>query len=129
MASNASWNSQNGYQKPINAGKIDAYRMKQNQLTSGVLEQTDYSNYAPLSKNKVDMNNLYAKPDQPSGSPRKKVANPDLGFATGNWTNTDTKGQIKKDYSNYDRKDMKQMQMASSLDDHGYNHNAKSPQK
>lgn len=43
MASNASWNNQNGYAKPQNTGKVDAYARRQDQLSSNVLEQTDYS--------------------------------------------------------------------------------------
>lgn len=129
QASNAGWNAQTGYQKPINAGKVDAYRMRQNQLHSEVLEQTDYSNYAPLGRKQVDMNNMYSKPDGPKGSPNKKVVDRDLSYANGNWTSTDTKGQIKKDYTNYDRKDMKHQQMASSLDDHGFQHNAKNQEE
>uniref|UniRef100_A0A7S3IEP1 Uncharacterized protein n=1 Tax=Strombidium inclinatum TaxID=197538 RepID=A0A7S3IEP1_9SPIT len=120
MASNASWNCQNGYQKPVNAGKIDAYKMKQNQLNSQVLEQTDYAHYAPLGKKAVDMNNIYAKPEVTKSSPGKKVVDPSLSYANGNWTDTDVKGQIKKDYSQYDRKDMKHKQMVSALDDHGF---------
>ena len=51
MASNSAWNAQGGYKKPQNSGKSDPYKMRQNQLASnGVLEQTDYSNFAPLQK-------------------------------------------------------------------------------
>ena len=31
---NAGWSAQTGLQKPINAGKVDAYRLRQNQLNS-----------------------------------------------------------------------------------------------
>lgn len=37
MASNANWSAQDGYQKPQNKGKVDAYRLRQNELESGVL--------------------------------------------------------------------------------------------
>jgi len=100
MGSNASWNAQAGFSKPANAGKVDAYQMRKNQLSSNVLEQTDYSQFAPMTKKAVDMNNLGHKPDGPHGSPHKKV-NRELESASGNWLNTDTKGQINKDYSNY----------------------------
>merc|ERR1719454_1814373 len=94
--------------------------MRKNQLTSNVLEQTDYSQYAPMTKKAVDMNNLGHKPDgPPTGSPHKKV-NRELGSASGNWLNTDTKGQISKDYSNYNQKNMRQSELTSALDDHGY---------
>ena len=38
MGSNASWNNQSGYSKPVNAGKVDAYQMRKNQLASNVLD-------------------------------------------------------------------------------------------
>tara|TARA_B110000305_G_scaffold237018_1_gene299505 strand:+ start:1013 stop:1159 length:147 start_codon:yes stop_codon:yes gene_type:complete len=48
MASNASWNNQNGFAKPVNTGsKVDPYARRQDQLSSNVLEQTDYSAYKP----------------------------------------------------------------------------------
>lgn len=53
-ASNANWSAQTGYQKPINAGGVDAYRMRQNQLNSNVLDQTDHSQYAPMQKKQAD---------------------------------------------------------------------------
>ena len=37
MASNAGWNAQDGMAKPINAGKVDAYQMRKNQLQSSTL--------------------------------------------------------------------------------------------
>ena len=57
-ASNAGWNSQTGYAKPNNSGNVDPYRRRQNELASGVLEQTDYTQYAPLAKKQVDMDNI-----------------------------------------------------------------------
>lgn len=73
-----------------------------------------------MTKKAVDMNNLGHKPDgPPTGSPHKKV-NRELGSASGNWLNTDTKGQISKDYSNYNQKNMRQSELQSALDDHGY---------
>ena len=56
MASNAGW--ANSSTKVINAGKVDAYTMRKNQLTSNVLEQTDYSGMAPMTKKTIDMNNI-----------------------------------------------------------------------
>ena len=119
MGSNASWNAQAGFSKPQNTGKVDAYQMKKNQLTSNVLEQTDYSQYMPMTKKSIDMNNYNHKPDGPHGSPHKKVQK-ELESASGNWLNTDTKGQIRKDYTDYNQKNMKQNEMQSSLDIHGY---------
>ena len=73
MGSNASWNAQAGFSKPVNSGKVDAYQMKKNQLTSNVLDQTDYSHFTPMTKKSIDMNNYNHKPDGPHGSPNKKV--------------------------------------------------------
>lgn len=61
-ASNAGWNAATGYSKPVNTGNVDAYKMKQNQLASSALEQTDYSKYAPSNKKKVDVDNIEATP-------------------------------------------------------------------
>ena len=65
--------------------------MKKNQLTSNVLEQTDYSQFAPMTKKTIDMDNYNHKSDGPNGSPNKKV-NKGLESASGNWLNTDVKG-------------------------------------
>jgi hypothetical protein len=62
--SNVSWNAPTTFAKPSNVGgRIDGYRQKQNQLASSALEATDYSEYIPLSKKNVDMNNYGHKPD------------------------------------------------------------------
>ena len=53
----------------MNKGGVDTFKQKQKQMGSNVFEQTDYSDFAPLQKSKVDMNNIYAKPD-----PRLEVA-------------------------------------------------------
>ena len=72
-----------------------------------------------MTKKSVDMNNYNHKPDGPNGSPNKKVQK-ELESASGNWLNTDTKGQIRKDYSNYNQKHMRQNELQSTLDIHGY---------
>ena len=59
-----------------------------------------------MTKKTIDMNNYNHKPDGPVGSPNKKIRS-DIGSASGNWINTDTKGQIKKDYTDYNQKSMK----------------------
>ena len=64
------------------------------------------------------MNNYNHRPDGPTGSPKKKVGT--LGSASGNWLSTDTKGQIGKDYSNYNQKNMRQSELQSALDGHGF---------
>jgi len=52
------WNSDISTKKPINAGAVDTYKAKQNQLGSSVLPQNDYSSYAPIQKSNIDMNQL-----------------------------------------------------------------------
>ena len=55
-ASNAGWNAATNFAKPVNTStKVDAYKMRQNQLGSNVLEQTDYSKYAPEKKKPIDL--------------------------------------------------------------------------
>lgn len=50
-ASNVGWNSATNYAKPANnVTKVDAYKKRQEQLGSKVLEQTDYSHLAPATK-------------------------------------------------------------------------------
>lgn len=58
------WAAQSNLAKAKNKGGIDTYKQKQNQLGSSVLAQTDYSDFAPLQRSKIDMNNIYAKGDQ-----------------------------------------------------------------
>lgn len=88
MASNATWSAQDGYAKPQNKGKVDAYKLRQNELSSNVLPQTDYSEYKPVSKKKADMNNYGHKVDgPPQGSPNKKP-NKGLLSSFNNWLNT-----------------------------------------
>lgn len=70
--------------------------MKQNQLASSALEQTDYSKYAPSNKKKVDVDNIEATPVVYQKA--KAPAEP------------------KIDYS---QKSQKQGQLTSSLDNHG----------
>ena len=47
----------------MNAGNVDTYKAKQNQLGSSVLPANDYSNYAPIQKPNIDMNNFGHRPD------------------------------------------------------------------
>lgn len=95
MASNAGWNDQNGLAKPANAGKASAYNLRQGQLESNVLPQTDYSEHKPISKKRTDLNNFRHKPDgPPQGSPAKKP-NKGLSSVSNNWLNhTDNKRQL-----------------------------------
>ena len=111
---NAGWSAQTGLQKPINAGKVDAYRLRQNQLNSQVLEQTDYTHFAPMQKKQIDMDNFHHQTDKRTG-PANKKRNNELSATGGNWQTT---GQTNTaNYSQYGRK---QNQLQSALDDHGY---------
>jgi hypothetical protein len=95
-ASNAGWNAATGYSKPVNTGNVDAYKMRQNQLASSALEQTDYSQYAPINKKKVDVDNV-----APMAEDKPKAVASEAKLA-------------------YSQKSQKQGQLQSSLDDHGY---------
>lgn len=56
-----SWNSEATSSKVLNKGKIDPYKSKQNQLSSNVFEQTDYSAYIPITKKEIDTNDFQAQ--------------------------------------------------------------------
>ena len=95
MASNAGWNDQNGLAKPQNSGKPNAFKMRQEQLESNVLHQTDYSEHKPVSKKKVDMNNYGHTPDGPIGGSPAKRQNKEISSMNNNWLNhTDNKRQL-----------------------------------
>jgi len=55
------------------------------------------------------MNNIMHRPEA-RGTPNKKI-NKEISSASGNWLVTDTKGQIGKDGSNYNQKNMRQNEM------------------
>ena len=62
FGTDANWTAQAGTAKIINKGyKQDPYKKKQAQLCSQVFDQTDYSEYQPLNKPKLDVNNLADK--------------------------------------------------------------------
>lgn len=52
--------------RPKNKGSttVDTFGKRQQQLSSQVFEQSDYQGYAPLSKKKIDMDNLTSKKKQ-----------------------------------------------------------------
>ena len=66
FASNSDWKAEGGMAKPMNKGStnVDTFGKRQQQLSSQVFEQTDYQGYAPLSKKKVDLDNLGDKKRQ-----------------------------------------------------------------
>lgn len=55
ISSTSNWNSVAASKTPNNKGTVDAYRMRQKELSSQVFEQTDYSAYQPISKRKYDV--------------------------------------------------------------------------
>ena len=62
FGTDANWTAQAASSKIINKGyRQDPYRKKQAQLSSQVFEQTDYSEYQPMNKPKLDINNLADK--------------------------------------------------------------------
>ena len=65
------------------------------------------------------MNNLKHKSDRPTTTPNKKI-NTQISSASGNWLVTDTKGQVNRDGTGYNMKNMRGNEMQSSLDGHGY---------
>lgn len=103
----------------------DTFLRRQAELKSegGVFEQTDQDHHRPMSKtSKYDLNNmtddtrqknhLYSDINGQGGrqaeitSPHKR-ANKDLTLTSNSWANTDTKAQIKKDYTGYNTKTQK----------------------
>ena len=94
--------------------------MRQQQLQSNVLEQTDYSAFTPLNKKRVDFDNVNHKPDgPPRGVPGKK---PDAGIssASDNWLNTNQKRSNKDEEFSTQKGVMKQDQLRSDMDRHGF---------
>ena len=100
--------------------KQDAYSLRQHELESNVLEQTDYSAYKPVSKKRVDMDNVGHKLDgPPTGSPQKKP-NKGLMSSSSNWLNTtDMKRQSQKELPG-NRTEMKYAEQRATFDRHGY---------
>lgn len=73
------------------------------------------------------MNNImHRNNDKPKGTPNKKPRT-DIGSASNSWLMTDTKGQIK-DRENYNQKDMRQNEMRSTLDGHGFGNGDAAPE-
>ena len=117
QASNANWAAQTGYQKPLNAGAVDAYRMRQNQLASGVLEQTDYSQHAPLMKKQRDPDQQgYTASGYKHGSPTRKGEK--AIESTGvNWLGGGPAGgKVENRPGTYDVKSKRQGFLQSALD-------------
>lgn len=54
LGSQADWMAQGAMTKTQNTGMDDAYRRRQNELSSQVLEQTNYKGYQPEAKTKFE---------------------------------------------------------------------------
>lgn len=69
------WNSQSNSATVGNKGKIDPYKQKQNQLGSSVFEQTDHSQYQPMSKHEINTNDFQAQKVKKDGARPKTDIN------------------------------------------------------
>lgn len=99
-----------------------------------MFDQTDYSEYQPMNKPKLDINNLADKhrkqdhlySDILGSSSNGTKSQKNIGLkstevsAASNWSQQDVKAQIKKDYANYNHKDQHHNQLRSALDNHDY---------
>ena len=100
FGSAADWKTQGGMAKPVNVGPTrgaDTYLQKQKQLTSSVLEQTDYYQYLPMKKKQEDMNNFghVHKPKAQGLKQDSEFANRDARFEKSN-ANYDPKEMVNK---------------------------------
>jgi hypothetical protein len=101
LVSNATgWISQENMKKTTNCGGVDAYRQKQNQLTSNVLEQTDYSAFEPMSKKQLNTNDFNKIPEKMT--PKKPV--------------TDINYEREREKRVHDPKTAKQSMLVSAFD-------------
>ncbi len=128
--STAEWTTQAGTDKIINRGstKVDTYQKRQNQLSSQVLDATDYQGHAPMTKKKFTdkadeaerrnnhnySNALGTGPTSPKKGPASpgRKPHPDLVG--------DLKSELKKDFTGYDHKVQKRNQLSSALDTHSF---------
>lgn len=94
------WSSQDNMKKTTNAGGVDAYRQKQNQLLSNVLEQTDYSAFEPMSKKQINTNDFNKVPEKMT--PKKPI--------------TDINYEREREKRVHDPKTAKQSQLVSAFD-------------
>jgi hypothetical protein len=119
--------------------KVDTFKKRQEQLCSHVFEMNpEYSQHAPTCKAKVDVNNvnehqkridhnfsdclpqptITSPPAPPASGPNAEGIN--LIHANGSWLETNTKMQIKKDYTNYNNIGQKLNELRSHLDTHNF---------
>lgn len=140
MGTDANWSAQAGRAKlDNNYSRVDTYQKRQQQLASQVFEGGDYSHHAPLTKKGADINNMNEQQKRdnhnfsdaipqtfekvaPSAldTPPSNGLKASAGHATGNWADTDTKFQIKKNYASYSNIGQKLNEQKSVLDTHTY---------
>ena len=109
FGSTADWKTEAGMAKPVNAGStnVDTFRQRQKQLHSSVLEQTDYTHHAPISKKPVDMDNVghnsrvQAKGRKTDAEFKQRVQ----GFEP-----------VRRDYEGYNASSAKQSNLSSAFD-------------
>ena len=102
-----------------------------------MFEIDDYSRHAPTTKTVVDVNNQNEQqkrndhnfsdalqssdtPDAADCSPPMIGLKSPLIHSNGTWADTDTKFQIKKDYTGYSTIGQKMNELKSTLDTHVY---------
>ncbi|CDW87720.1 UNKNOWN [Stylonychia lemnae] len=134
FGTDANWTAQAGSAKIINKGyKQDPYKKKQAQLSSQVFDLTDYSEYQPMNKPKLDINNLadnqrkqnHLYSDILGSEGQNTMSQRNVGLKNNDngpnntWSQSDGKSQ-KKDQNTYNTKDQKHSQLKSSLDTHNY---------
>jgi hypothetical protein len=62
-------------QKAQNKGGVDAYRQRQNQLGSNVMDMPDYSQYQPLNKKETISNDNFGRTYEVNGNKPKTDMN------------------------------------------------------
>ena len=95
------WNSSNNASSTQNKGKIDPFKQRQNQLASGVFEQTDHSAHIPITKHDINTNDFQAQKIKTDGARPKTDIN-----------HFDRKNDKKHDY-----RDAKQSNLRSAFDE------------
>lgn len=109
FGSAADWKTEAGMAKPVNSGgsRVDTFGKRQQQLGSSVFEQTDYAGYAPITKKKIDMDNVGHKhKTQPKGRKADDVLKAgSKGFEP-----------VRKDYSGYNAANAKRGNLSSAFD-------------
>jgi hypothetical protein len=69
------WAAQENNAKTQNKGGVDAYRQRQNQLGSNVMDMPDYSQYQPLNKKETKSNDNFGRTYEVKGAKPKSDIN------------------------------------------------------